>query len=224
MILLILIGFATTVFGLSAITHNFNRSDVDVKTQIEEYAQASDIEKLLILNQINYRHDRLVVTSGIGTGGDSGCGAVMDADDQIHWFTINSVSQPTRITLYSENPHPCKVNTSSCLCNAQMELAALTLDGLSYFTAEEEEKYATILLDHIKNDPTMINIEPTFRIGKLNLNFTDTGAVGYCGERPGDNRNDFFSGAIIDDRIEDYGLDRELSSLCALSEHGKWWE
>jgi hypothetical protein len=105
-----------------------------------------------------------------------------------------------------------------------MELTTLTLEELSYFSPEEEEKFAEILLDYIKNDPSTINIEPKFRIGKFNLNFTDPDAVGYCGERPGDNRNDFFSGAIVNGVVKDYGLDRELSPLCAISEPAKWWE
>ncbi|MBI5377328.1 MAG: hypothetical protein HZA82_01720 [Thaumarchaeota archaeon] len=191
---------------------------------IAEPKTDSNIERFLIQHKIEYIPSKLVITHGITTGGDPACGAVMDVDYQTHWFTIDSISKPQEIILYPENPHPCMVNTSSCFCNAQKELAALTLEKLSYFTPEEEEKYANILLEFIENDPTMVNIEPKFRLGKLNLNFTDPDAVGYCGERPGDNKNDFFSGAVVDGRIHDYGLDRELSPLCAISEPEKWLE
>lgn len=183
-----------------------------------------DVGKLLTLNQINYNPDTLVVTGGPAFEGDPGCGAVIDTDLQTQWFKIDSISEPKKMTVYSENPHPCKVNTTSCFCNAQMELTYLTLEELSYFTPKEEEKYATVLLKYIQNNAGMINIEPKFRIGKLNLNFTDPGAIGYCGERPGDQRNGFFSGAIVNGYVKDYGLDRELPLLCAISEPEKWWD
>ena len=182
------------------------------------------IGKLLALNQVNYNPDTLVVTGGPGFSGDPGCGAVIDTNLQTRWFTIDSVSNPKKMTMYSENPHPCKVNTTSCFCNAQMELTFLMLDNLSYFSNEEEEQYAAILLKYIQNNAGMKNIEPKFTLGKLNLNFTDPDAVGYCGERPGDNRNDFFSGAIVNGHVRDYGLDRELPLLCAIPKDAKWWE
>jgi len=182
------------------------------------------LDSLLIQNDIDYLPDNLVVSGGWGFDGDPGCGVVIDTDDVTHWFGIDSISDPREMTFYSENPHPCKVNTSSCYCSAQMDLTVLTLDELSYFTEEEEEKYANILLDYIKNNAGMKNIEQKFKIGKLNLNFTDTNAVGYCGERPGDNRINFFSGAIVNGYVKDYGLDKELSLLCALNDDAKWWE
>lgn len=200
------------VFGLAMLTFNFDRHlDDDIPSEIQEFVFSSDIEKLLILNQIDYS-DKLVVTGGPAFSGDPGCGAVIDVDNVTHWFRIDSVSNPQKMTLLPENPHPCEVNTTSCFCNAQIELTALTHE-ISYFTSQEEEKYAIILLDYIKNNAGMKNIEPKFRIGKLNLNFTDPDAIGYCGERPGDNRNDFFSGAIVNGYVKDYGLDTELPLL-----------
>ncbi len=183
-----------------------------------------DVGRLLTQNQINYDPNTLVVTGGPAFTGDPGCGAVIDTDLQTRWFEIDSLSEPKKMTIHSENPHPCKVNTASCFCNAQTELTHLTLDELSYFTPEEEEMYATILLKYIQNNAGMKNVEPKFKIGKLNLDFTDPDAIGYCGERPGDNRNDFFSGAIVNGHVKDYGLDGELPLLCAIPEDAKWWE
>ena len=212
------------VFGLAMLTFNFDRQlDNDLTSEVQEFVFSSDVEKLLILKQIEYS-DKLVVTGGPAFEGDPGCGAVIDVDNITHWFEIDSISNPQNMIVLPENPHPCKVNTTSCFCNAQIELTALTIDELSYFSAQEEEQYAMILLDYIKNNAGMKNIEPKFRIGKLNLNFTDPDAVGYCGERPGDNRNDFFSGAIVDGYVKDYGLNRELPLLCALNDDAKWWE
>jgi len=99
-------------------------------------SELTSIEKLLISNQIDYLPDKLVVTSGPTIRGDPGCGAVIDVDSTVHWFGIDSISEPKKITLYSENPNQCKVNTASCFCNAQMELSALTIDELNYFTLE----------------------------------------------------------------------------------------
>jgi len=189
-----------------------------------KYTGIDDVSKLLTLNQINYNPDTLVVTGGPAFEGDPGCGAVIDINLQTRWFAIDSISEPKKMTVYSENPHPCKVNTASCFCNAQTELTFLTLDELSYFTPEEERTHAAILLKYIQNNAEMKNIIPKFKIGKLNLNFTDPDAIGYCGEQPGDNRNDFFSGAIVNGYIKDYWLDRELPLLCAISDDAKWWK
>ena len=180
-------------------------------------------EKLLVQKNIDYLPNTLVVTGGPAFQGDPGCGAVIDVDDVTHWFEIDSISNPQQMTLLSENPHPCKVNTTSCFCNAQIELTALTQE-LDYFTPLEEEKYATILLDYIKNNAAMKNIEPKFRIGKLNLIFTNPDAIGFCGERPEDSRNRFFEGAIVDGYVKDYSLEKELPLLCALNDDAKWWE
>lgn len=70
----------------------------------------------------------------------------------------------------------------------------------------------------------MKNIEPKFKIGKLNLDFVDPEAIGYCGERPGDSSHDFFSGAIVNGYVKDYGLDGELPMLCAIQDNARWWE
>ena len=82
----------------------------------------------------------------------------------------------------------------------------------------------TMIISVINKNAGMKNIESKFKIGKLNLDFTDPDAIGYCGERPGDNRNDFFSGAIVNNYVKDYGLDRELPLLCAIPDDAKWWE
>jgi hypothetical protein len=182
------------------------------------------VDDLLMQNGIEYLSENLVVSGGWGFWGDPGCGVVIDKDSQTHWFGIDSISEPKNMTMYSENPHPCKVNTSSCYCSAQMDLVVLMIDELSYFTIQEEEKYATVLLKYIQNNAGMKNIEPKFRIGKLNLNFTDPDAIGYCGERPVDNRSNFFSGAIVNGYVKDYGLEKELSPLCAIPDDAKWWE
>lgn len=196
----------------------------ELKIPVPPLPPPSGVDFLLMQNNIDYVSENLVISGGWGFYGDPGCGVVIDTDSQTHWFAIDSVSDPREMTMYSENPHPCKVNTSSCFCSAQMDLTVLTLDELSYFTKDEEEKYANILLDYIKNNAGMKNIEPKFRIGKLNLNFTDSSAVGYCGERPGNNTSNFFSGAIVNGYVKDYGLDERLSLLCALSNDARWWE
>ena len=189
---------------------------------LKNTASISKVDDLLAENQIDYLPEILVVASGPSFSGDPGCGAVMDVDDFTHWFKIDSQSNPQIMTVLPENPNPCEVNTTSCFCNAQMELTALTLNELSYFSDDEEEEYATILIYYLKNNN--VNVTPKFQIGKLNLNFTDMSAIGYCGELWGDNRNDFFSGAIVNGYVKDYGLDKKLPLLCAISDDAKWWE
>ena len=64
------------------------------------------VGKLLALNQVNYDPDTLVVTRGPAFSGDPGCGAVIDTDLQTMWFEIDSVSEPKKMTIYSEKPSP----------------------------------------------------------------------------------------------------------------------
>jgi len=93
------------------------------------------IEELLIENQIDYLPDQLVVTGGPTIRGDSGCGAVIDIDSQTHWFGIDSLSEPKKLTLFSENPNQCEVNTGSCFCNTQIiDSTDIRRTGLFYFT------------------------------------------------------------------------------------------
>lgn len=183
--------------------------------QIQQESKLSKIKELLIQNQIDYHPDKLVVTGGPTIQGDSGCGAVIDVDSTTHWFIIDSISNPKNMKLFSENPGMCRVNGGSCFCNAQIELTALTLKKLSYFTSQEEEKYSNILIDYLGKEN--INRTPKFMIGKLNLNYTDFSAIGYCGKMWGENDYGFFSGAIANDRVMDYGIDKESPKLCAIS-------
>lgn len=180
------------------------------------------VAKLLTQNQIEYLPDKLVVTGGHVLGGDPRCGAVVDVNYTTHWFGIDSISNPQKMTFFSENPNPCQVNTGSCFCNAQMELTALTLDKLSYFGPEEEKRVANTLIDYLIKEN--INRTPKFMIGKFNINYTDPLAIGYCGELWGYNTIDYFDGTIANDKVADYGLAKELSPLCAISEDAKWWE
>lgn len=181
------------------------------------------VKKLLSQNQIEYIPDKIIVASGPSLfDGDPRCGAVIDVDSVTHWFAIDSISEPQNMTIFSENPNPCKVNTESCFCSVQMELAVLTLDELSYFSSEEEEKVANTLIDYLVKEN--INRTPKFMVGKFNLNYTDPSAIGYCGELWGYNTIDYFDGAIVNDQVKDYGLAKELSPLCAISENAKWWE
>ncbi len=198
-----------------------NHDDIDNMLS-SKYTGFSDVEKLLVENNIDYLQDKLVVTSGISIRGDPGCGAVIDTSSETHWFGIDSISNPTKMILYSENPQQCVVNTRSCFCNAQMELESLTIDELIYFSPAEQEKYSEILIDYLYDQN--INRTPKFQIGKLNIDYTDSSAIGYCGKIWGTNTYGFFDGAIINDVIEDYGISKERPLLCAISDDAKWWE
>ncbi len=209
------------LFGIISIVNLLSEEEI-TQPEPEIESKHFTIEELLIENQIEYLSDKLVVISGISFQGDPGCGAVIDIDSQTHWFGIDSRSEPKKLTLFSENPNQCKVNTSSCFCNVQMKLTAMTLDNLNYFTPDEQKHYADILIDYLYDEN--INRTPKFQIGKINLNYTDSSAIGYCGEIWGTNTRGFFSGAIVNGVVEDYGIDKELPLLCAISDDAKWWE
>lgn len=80
----------------------------------------------------------MAVAGGITFGrGDSGCGAVMDNESDVYWFHVDSISDPTNITLGSENPRPCKINHGYFFSNAQTAFTEVILNELSYLTPEE---------------------------------------------------------------------------------------
>ena len=176
-------------------------------------------EKLLAENQINTPKD-LVVKRASSIGGDPACGIAVDDSEKLHWFAVDSISNPSRMTVFQENPQPCQVSTSSCFCDAHVELVASTTN-LTYFTLEEEQKYSDLLIDYLSEEN--INRTPKFLIGKLNINYIDS-AIGYCGQIWGKNTYGFFSGGIINDTVINYGIDKELPLLCAISDDAKWQE
>lgn len=167
-------------------------------TMSSNHTEIAGVEKLLIANQINYNPETLVVNpQATFSGGDPGCGTVVDTNSTIHWFGIDSVSNPTRMRIFSDNPNQCEINTGgSCFCHTQIQLTALTTDKLDYFTPEEQENYANILIDYLYEEN--INRTPKFMIGKHNVNYTDPSAIGYCGKIWGTATYDYFSGAIVD--------------------------
>lgn len=181
----------------------------------------SAVEKLLTENKIEYLPDKLVITGGPAFMGDPGCGAAVDASSKVYWFGIDSVSNPSRMTIFDDNPNQCVVNTSSCFCNVQIKLAALTTDELDYFSPEEQEKYASILIDYLYEEN--INRTPKFMIGKHNVNYTEPSAVGYCGKIWGTATRDYFSGAIVNGEVKGYGIDKELPLLCAISDDAPYF-
>jgi len=121
------------------------------------------------------------------------------------------------------NSQQCMVNSGSCFCNAQIEFASWTLDELIYFSpAAEQEKYSKTLIDYFYNQN--INRTPKSQIGKLNDNYTDSLAIGYCGHIWRTNTYGFFSGAVVNDMINDYKIVKEFPLLYAISDNTRWWE
>lgn len=172
LIIIISIGvmaiIGSVVFGLALLTFNFDRDvDTDAASLVREYAMSSNVEKLLIQNQIEYS-DKLVVTGGPAYAGDPGCGAVMDVDSQTHWFEIDSVSEPRKMTVYSENPMPCKINHASCFCNAQTAFTEVMLTELSYLNPSEEQEIGKRVKTYFETMPHQIPVTK-FVVGKYNL-------------------------------------------------------
>ena len=224
---------AIAVFGLAMLTFNFDRNlDDDLPSEIQEFVFSSDIEKLLILKQIEYS-DKLVITRGPAYAGDPGCGAVIDTDSQTHWFEIDSVSNPAKMTVYSENPHPCKINHTSCFCNAQMELAAATLEELSYLTPEEEEQVGKRVQKYLETMPHQIPLKK-FVVGKYNFDlgekYTEICGAIISESDSGDMIRDkvsvysYFSGAIDGPRLWDFALSVDNEKLCAISDDAEIFE
>ena len=71
------------MFGLALLTFNFDRNlDEGVLSEVQEYVTSSDIERLLIQNQIDYVPGKIAVTEGSAFKGDPGCGAAIDVNSE----------------------------------------------------------------------------------------------------------------------------------------------
>jgi len=227
-----IVGIA--VFGLALLTFNFDRNlDKGILPEVQEYVISSDVERLLIQNQINYLPDKLVVTGGPTFGGDHGCGAVIDVNSQTHWFEIDSLSEPRNMITYSENPHVCKINYTSCFCNAQMKLTALTIEELSYLTPEQEQQVGKRVQKYFETIPHQIPLSK-FVVGKFNFNLGDK-YTEICGAivsesdgndivRDGVSIYSYFSGAIEGPSLWDFSLSVDNEDLCAISDDAKIFE
>lgn len=131
--------------------------------------EQTSIEKILTQNQINYDQDTLAVAGGpTYGGGDPGCGAVVDHDSKVHWFHVDSISKPKNMTLYDKNPMPCKINHTSCFCNAQTAFTEVMLTELSYLTPNEEEEIGERIKTYFETIPHQIPVTK-FVVGKYNL-------------------------------------------------------
>ena len=218
----------TLVFGFAMLTFNFDReTDEDFLLLVEEYVESSNIEKLLIQNQVDYNPDKIVVTGGYAFSGDPGCGAVIDRNSQIHWFRVDSISEPREMTVYSKNPQQCIINHSSCFCNAQIKLAEITTDELSYFTKEQEQTIGNRIQKYFETIPHEIPYNQ-FVVGKYNFDL-DEKYTEICGaiitETQSDKNIDdkisiykYFSTAMEDTKLWDFSLSVDSEKLCAISE------
>ena len=193
-----------------------------------KYTGMSDVGKLLIEHEIDYLQDQLVVTKGPTFAGDPGCGAVIDVNSETHWFKIDSVSNPKNMTLYSENPRPCKINHSSCFCNAQMELTAVTIDRLSYFTPEQEQQVGKRVQKYLETMPHQIPLTK-FVVGKYNFNIGDK-YTEICGAIITESKTNkeitgeipiykYFSGYMEGPNLWDFSLSVDSEKLCAISKN-----
>ena len=228
---MIIIGLV--VFGFAMMTFNFDKPvDSKISSKIQKYVFSSDIEKLLTQNQIEYS-DKLVVTGGPAFAGDPGCGAVMDVNSQIHWFEINSISEPREITIHSENPMPCKINHSSCFCNAQTKFTEIMLTDPSYLTTIEEQESGQRIKTYLETIPHQIPVTK-FVVGKYNLDL-----VGQYDEicgillTEGDFEERFnvdyavytyFSAAKEGNKVWDFSLSVDSKKLCAISDNAQIFE
>ena len=228
---MIIIGLV--VFGLAMLTFNFEKPvDSEIPLEIQKYVFSSDIEKLLTQNQIEYS-DKLVVTGGPAFTGDPGCGAVMDVDSQTHWFEIDSISEPREITIYSENPMPCKINHTSCFCNAQTKFAEVMISELSYLTPIEEEQIGQRVKTYLETIPHQIPVTK-FVVGRYNLDLGEQydeicGILLTRGDFEDRFNEDYsvykyFSAAKEENKLWDFSLSVGNKKLCAIPDDAQIFE
>ena len=90
------------------VNHVLEKRNTDITAEKKMLSSKStgmdEVGRLLNLNQVNYNPNTLVVTGGPAFSGDPGCGAVIDTDLQTKWFKIDSISEPKKMTIHSENP------------------------------------------------------------------------------------------------------------------------
>jgi hypothetical protein len=192
---------------------------------VSQFRLSLHLKKLLIQNQIEYS-DKLVMTGGPAYAGDPGCGAVLDVDSTIHWFEIDSISDPQEMTVFSENPMPCKINHASCFCNAQTAFTEIMLTELSYLTPNEEKEIGDRVKTYLETIPHQIPVTK-FVVGKYNLDLGEQyneicGILLTKGEGEGRFNKDYsvykyFSAAKEGYNVWDFSLSVGNEKLCAIS-------
>lgn len=222
------------VFGLALLTFNFDKNlNEGILPEVQEYVMSSDVERLLTQNQIDYVPGKIVVTGGPAFAGDPGCGAVIDVDSDIHWFKINSISEPRVMTVYIENPMPCQINHDSCFCNAQTRLVEQTIHTLSYLEPSEEEQIGERVKTYFETIPHEIPVTK-FVVGKYNLDLGERydeicGILlteDYREERFSEEyyAYKYFSAAKEGHSLWDFSLGVDSEKLCAIHDDAKIFE
>ena len=192
---------------------------------VSQFRLSLHLEKLLNFHNIEYLPENLVVTGGPAYQGDPGCGAVIDVDSQTHWFDIDSISEPNKMTIFSENPMPCKINHASCFCNAQTAFTEMMLTELSYLTSMEEKEIGERVKTYLETIPHQIPVTK-FVVGKYNLDLGEQYNE-FCGilltKNEGEDRFNenysvykYFSAAKKGFNVWDFSLSVGSEKLCAI--------
>lgn len=202
---LIIIAIVAVGSASAIIVAETYRGQIEWKEKVggltqEKQTGYPSIERLLTNNNVNFDPDTFVVEGGFTFGsGDTGCGAVMDNESNVHWFKVDSISNPTNITLYVENPNKCRVNYGSCFCNAQMSFAAKTLDKLSYFNSTEQK----FVEDTVRVFLSRINMAPgpeKFVVGKYNFKI-EPDDISFCGAYVSEKMKEYYPEQLLRENV-----------------------
>lgn len=200
--IIIVIGISILI-GIGVSVAIFINTSLGDEKILQNQGTNSSIEQLLSEKQIKFEPQNLIVETGPSFAGDPGCGAIIDDKSDVYWFKVDSISNPKNMTVYNDNPNECKINYDSCFCNAQMALAAKTLDGLSYFNSTEEKFVEKTVQDYLSR----INSAPgpeKFVVGKFNFKINPDD-ISFCGAFVSEKATEFYPEQVLRENVTMHG-------------------
>ena len=150
------------------------------------------------------------------------CGYVIDNEkNNVYWLeaAINSTHiEYAKIYEIIPRDRYFEVNYTDCFSPLEIQVAEIYLQEKLYFTPDEEARAASTVKHYLRGNDNLNKLQ--FKIGKFNFDYKDEDILSFCGKFEGKMAgSNFFSGMIDGQGNLDFGLERSMSSLCAIDEN-----
>jgi hypothetical protein len=104
----------------------------------------------------------------------------------------------------------------------EIQVAEIYLQEKTYFTSDEEAHVASSIKHYLRGNDNLNNLQ--FKIGKFNFDYKDENILGFCGKFEGKKAGSNFFSGMLDGSQLDFGLERSMSSLCAIDENATLYD
>lgn len=150
------------------------------------------------------------------------CGYAIDnQDDRVYWLeaAINSTNIQYA-NIYDKIPRDdnYKPGYTDCFSPLEIKVAEIFLQEKSFLTPYEQSKVASAISHHLRGNENLNSLQ--FKVGKFNFKYDDDTILSFCGKfEPKRAGSQFFSGFLDESGTLEFGLEKSISSLCAIPEN-----